>query len=86
MAEQNLYVNQLLSDPVYFADLLSGLLFAGRQMVAAGDLPPAKDQSGILYADRSGRRKALEHFYALASGYFISPLKILQEFASIFLD
>lgn len=46
MAEQNLYVNQLLSDPVYFADLCNGILFDGRQMVTAGDLTPAKDQSG----------------------------------------
>lgn len=60
MAEQNLYVNQLLSDPVYFADLCNGILFDGRQMVTAGDLTPAKDQSGIVYAGRDGMQKVLE--------------------------
>lgn len=57
MAEQNLYVNQLLSDPVYFADLCNGILFDGRQMVTAGDLTPAKDQSGIVYAGRVGCKR-----------------------------
>ncbi len=60
MAEQNLYVNQLLSDPVYFADLCNGLLFDGRPIIAAGDLTPARDQSGIVYADRNGVKKVLE--------------------------
>ncbi len=50
MAEQNLHLNKLLSDPVYFSDLCNGVLFRGRLYLRPEDLMPVKGSQGVLYA------------------------------------
>lgn len=60
MAEQNLHLNKLLSDPVYFSDLCNGVLFRGRLYLRPEDLMPVKGSQGVLYADRKGFKKVLE--------------------------
>ena len=49
MAEKNLYINRLLCDPVYFADLVNGVLFGGRQRLKPSELTPVADASGVMY-------------------------------------
>lgn len=60
MAEQNLHLNKLLSDPVYFSDLCNGVLFRGEMYLKPEDLMPVKGSQGVLYADRKGVKKVLE--------------------------
>ena len=54
MAEQNLHLNKLLSDPVYFSDLCNGVLFRGEMYLKPEDLMPVKGSQGVFYADRKG--------------------------------
>lgn len=60
MAEKNLYLNKLLSDPVYFADLCNGVLYKGKICLRPEDLTPLKGSQGVLYADRKGLKRVLE--------------------------
>lgn len=60
MAEKNLYLNRLLSDPVYFADLVNGVLFDGRQRLNPKELTPVADLSGVVYAGPDGIKRSLE--------------------------
>ena len=60
MAEKNLYINRLLSDPVYFADLVNGVLFDGRQQLNPRQLTPVADASGVVYAAPDGVRRVVE--------------------------
>lgn len=52
MAEQNLHLNKLLSDPVYFSDLCNGVLFRGEMYLKPEDLMPVKGSQRVLYADQ----------------------------------
>lgn len=49
MTEQNLHLNKLLSNPVYFSDLCNGVLFRGRLYLRPEDLMPAKGSQAALY-------------------------------------
>lgn len=60
MAEKNLYLNRLLSDPVYFADLVNGVLFGGARQLDPQDLTLVADSSGVVYAGPDGVRRTLE--------------------------
>lgn len=60
MAEQDLYINQMIADKVCFADLCNGTLFHGRQVIKPQDLTPISGQSGIQIADAAGLKKTLQ--------------------------
>ena len=60
MAEKNLYLNRLLSDPVCFADLVNGVLFGGERQLDPRDLTLVADSSGVVYAGPDGVRRTLE--------------------------
>jgi len=60
MAEKNLYINRLLCDPVYFADLVNGVLFGGRQRLKPSELTPVADASGVTYVEPGGVKRVVE--------------------------
>ena len=60
MAEKNLYINRLLCDPVYFADLVNGVLFGGRQRLKPSELTPVADASGVMYVEPGGVKRVVE--------------------------
>lgn len=47
MAEQNLYVNCLISKPVYFANLCNAVIFDGKQIIRPEDLTTLPGHSGV---------------------------------------
>ena len=60
MAEQDLYINQMIADKVCFADLCNGILFHGRQIIKPQDLTPLTGGSGIQTADDTGLKKTVQ--------------------------
>lgn len=60
MAEQDLYINQMIADKVCFADLCNGILFHGRQVIKSQDLTPIPGRSGIQIADGAGLKKTIQ--------------------------
>ena len=60
MAEQDLYINQMIADKDCFADLCNGILFHGRQIIKPQDLTLITGRSGIQTADDAGLKKTLQ--------------------------
>lgn len=69
MAEQNLYVNCLISKPVYFADLCNAVIFDGKQIIRPEDLTTLPGHSGVMIADgvRQGNDEGEERLSSLIS-------------------
>lgn len=57
MAEQNLHLNKLLSDPVYFSDLCNGVLFRGEMYLKPEDLMPVKGSQGCYTRTAKGLKR-----------------------------
>ena len=62
MAEQNLYVNCLISKPVYFADLCNAVIFDGKQIIRPEDLTTLPGHSGVMIADPEKGRRVLQRY------------------------
>ncbi len=60
MAEQDLYINQMIADKACFADLCNGTLFHGRQVIKPQDLTLVTGRSGIQTADETGLKKTIQ--------------------------
>ena len=60
MAEQNLYVNCLISKPVYFANLRNAVIFDGKQIIRPEDLTTLPGHSGVMIADPKKGRRVLQ--------------------------
>ena len=62
MAEQNLYVNCLISKPVYFANLCNAVIFDGKQIIRPEDLTTLPGHSGVMIADPKKGRRGLQRY------------------------
>ena len=59
MAELDYTINQLLTKKSYFADLINGGVFGGKQILKAEDLELVPDKSGLIYVDSKGKKRTL---------------------------
>lgn len=66
MAEQNLYLNRLLSKREYFADLCNAVIFGGRAVLRSEDLMPLSGHSGVMIADPQKGRRVLQRYRDVA--------------------
>lgn len=60
MAEQNFYINRLLSDPARFADFFNAQIYGGRQVLQAADLQPVKKRTGIPIWDSKRGKQTIQ--------------------------
>ncbi len=66
MAEQNLYINRLLSKTEYFADLCNAVLFKGAVVIRPEELIPQPGHTGIMIADPKKGRRVLQRYRDVA--------------------
>ena len=60
MGEANLAVNNLFKNPVYFADFINGIAFAGEQVIQPENLAYRPTKSGVLYVNSDEAKRTLE--------------------------
>ena len=59
MAELDYTMNHLLTKKSYFADLINGGIFHGKQILKPEDLELVPDKSGLIYVDSKGNKRTL---------------------------
>lgn len=59
MAERDLYVKNLLKDPVRFADFYNGTVFGGEQVLKPEQLSEVPHEQGIIILDEKRRKRVV---------------------------
>ena len=62
MAELDYTINHLIMKKSYFADLINGGIFHGKQVLKAEELELMPDKSGLLYVDSKGKKRTLHRY------------------------